>query len=189
MSVTGVPTEESSRGYDVGVEYNAANGAHFEATYFDQEIEDEIFFDLVGFSGYLQSLGVSTSTRIELAADAPLGERWQLFANWTHNNAEDAADQPRVYRPENLGNVGLLYRAASERLDFIANWRLVRDSSDIGGAALPDYEVLDISVSYDASETLEVYGRVQNATDETYQEVIGYNTAERSIYGGVRLRF
>jgi vitamin B12 transporter len=65
----------------------------------------------------------------------------------------------------------------------------VRDSSDIGGVALPDYEVLDLSVSYDASDTLEFYGRVQNATDELYQEVIGYNTAERSIYGGVRLRF
>jgi vitamin B12 transporter len=49
--------------------------------------------------------------------------------------------------------------------------------------------VLDLSVSYDASDTFELYGRVQNATDELYQEVIGYNTAERSIYGGVRLRF
>jgi vitamin B12 transporter len=183
------PTEESSQGYDVGLEYNAANGLHFEVTYFDQEIEDEIYFDLVNFSGYLQSPGISTSEGIEVGARAPLGDRWQLFANWTHNEAEDAADQPRVYRPENLGNVGLLYRAAGERLDFIANWRLVRDSSDIGGVALPDYEVLDLSVSYDASETLELYGRVQNATDEVYQEVIGYNTAERSIYGGVRLRF
>ena len=183
------PTEESSQGYDIGLEYNAANGLHFEVTYFDQEIEDEIYFDLVNFSGYLQSPGISTSEGIELAANAPLGDRWQLFANWTHNEAEDAAEQPRVYRPENLGNVGLLYRSAGERLDFIANWRLVRDSSDIGGAPLPDYELLDISVSYDASDTLELYGRVQNATDEVYQEVIGYNTAERSIYGGVRLRF
>jgi outer membrane cobalamin receptor len=30
---------------------------------------------------------------------------------------------------------------------------------------------------------------VQNATDEEYTEVVGYNTAERSLYGGVRLRF
>jgi vitamin B12 transporter len=183
------PTEESSEGYDVGLEYTAANGLRVEVTYFDQEIEDEIYFDLVSFSGYLQSQGVSTSEGIELAANAPLGDRWQLFANWTHNEAEDAAEQPRVYRPENLGNVGLLYRAAGERLDFIANWRLVRDSSDIGGVALPDYEVLDLSVSYHASDTFELYGRVQNATDELYQEVSGYNTAERSIYGGVRLRF
>ena len=35
-------TEESSQGYDVGIEYDAAN-VHFEVTYFDQEIEDEIF--------------------------------------------------------------------------------------------------------------------------------------------------
>jgi outer membrane cobalamin receptor len=44
-------------------------------------------------------------------------------------------------------------------------------------------------VRYDASETLRLFGRVQNAADETYQEVVGFNSAGRSIYGGVRLRF
>jgi hypothetical protein len=30
---------------------------------------------------------------------------------------------------------------------------------------------------------------VQNATDETYFEASGYNSAERAVYGGVRLSF
>jgi vitamin B12 transporter len=183
------PTEETSEGYDVGIEYDAANGLHFEVTYFDQDIEDQILFDLVSFAGYLQFPGTSTSKGVELVANVPLGERWELLANWTNNDATDTTDQPRVHRPENLGNIGLLYRAANERLAFIANWRLARDARDSGGAALPDYEVLDLSVTYDTSATLEIFGRVQNATDETYQEVVGYNTPDRSIYGGVRVRF
>jgi vitamin B12 transporter len=48
--------EESSSGYDIGLEYQSEAGLYLEFTYFDQEIEDEIFFDLSGFSGYLQSL-------------------------------------------------------------------------------------------------------------------------------------
>jgi len=48
---------------------------------------------------------------------------------------------------------------------------------------------LDLSATFDATELLQIYGRVQNATDEAYQEVVGYNTAGRSIYGGVRMRF
>jgi vitamin B12 transporter len=184
--------EETSRGYDVGVEYNGTNGVHLELTYFDQEIEDAIEFDLVFFSGYVQSTGVSTSKGVELGANVPFGERWELLANWTSNDAEDAAGQPRLRRPKNLGNFGVLYRAASERLALLANYRLTRDTIDttfLGRAPLPDYEVLDLSVTFDASALLQIYGRVQNATDETYQEVVGYNTAGRSIYGGVRLRF
>jgi vitamin B12 transporter len=181
-------TEESSQGYDVGIEYDAAN-VHFEVTYFEQDIEDEIFFDLVGFSGYLQSTGTSTSKGVEVAADIPLGEYWALVANWTSNDAVDAVGQPRLRRPETLGNVGLQYHAPEERLDFILNYRVARDSIDVDGVALDDYEVYDLSLTYALSDGFELFGRVQNATDEVYQEVVGYNTAERSVYGGVRLRF
>jgi vitamin B12 transporter len=182
-------TEESSEGFDVGLEYAAANGLRLEVTYFDQQIEDEIFFDLVNFSGYLQSTGTSTSKGIEVGADVPLGERWELLANWTNNDADSSTSVPRLQRPKNLGNLGLRYRAANERLSLIANFRMARDSVDIGFVALEDYEVLDLSVSYDASEKLQIYGRVQNATDETYEEAVGFNAAQRSMYGGVRLRF
>jgi vitamin B12 transporter len=88
--------------------------------------------------------------------------------------------------------VGVLYRSASERFALAANYRLARDAVDsVAGTvvALEDYDVLDVSLTYDLSNTLELYGRVQNATDESYQEISGFNAAERSTYGGVRLRF
>jgi len=186
-----VLTEETTEGYDIGIEY-AADGVRFEATYFDQEIQDAIEFDLAAFSGYLQTQGVSTSKGVELAADVALGERWQLLANWTYNDTEDVDGAQRLRRPKNLGNLGVQYSAANERLRFLANYRLSRDSVDtnfFSTVPLPDYEVLDVSASFDATESIQVFGRVQNVTDESYQEVLGYNTAERSIYGGVRLRF
>ena len=184
--------EETSRGYDVGIEYDAANGLHLEVTYFDQDIEDEIFFDLDTFSGYLQSPGKSASKGIEVAADIPIGERWVLLANWTHNDAQNTTNQQRLRRPKNQANVGVLYQSASERFAFVANYRLARDAIDsVSGTivSLEDHDVLDVSLSYDVSDALELYGRVQNAADERYQEVRGFNAAERSIYGGARLRF
>ena len=184
--------QETSHGYDVGIEYDGASGVHVELTYFDQKIEDAIEFDLVNFSGYLQSSGVSASKGLEVAANVPLGDRWELLGNWTHNDAEDAAGQQRVRRPKSQGNLGVQYDSANERLNFLASYRLSRDAIDAtfaGTVPLPDYEVLDLSVTFSASGLLQIYGRVQNATDETYQEVVGYNTAERSIYGGVRMRF
>ncbi len=184
-------SEETSEGYDVGIEYDAAR-LHFEVTYFDQEIEDAIEFDLTNFSGYLQLPGTSTSKGIEIAANVPFGERWELIANWTNNDAKTATGEQRLRRPEQMGNLGMLYRTQNDRLSFLANARIARDAVDSNFGtlvALPDYEVIDLSLTFDASEKLQVYGRVQNLTDETYFEVLGYNTAERAVYGGVRLRF
>jgi vitamin B12 transporter len=74
-------------------------------------------------------------------------------------------------------------------LNIIANYRLSKDSIDVGGVALEDYEVLDLSATFDLGDRVELHARVQNATDERYQEVSGYNTAGRSAYAGVRVVF
>lgn len=181
--------EESSRGYDVGVEYDAVGGVHLEATYFDQRIEDQIFFDLVGFSGYLQTPGRSTAKGVELGAAVPVGERWEVLANWTRNDAVDTGNVARLRCPENMGNFGLSYSSPDDVLRLIVNYRVARDAVDIGNAPLDDYEVLDVSLAYAVGDAVELFARVQNAADETYQEVIGYNAAGPSAYAGVRLRF
>jgi vitamin B12 transporter len=181
--------EESSGGYDVGVEYDATGGLHLEATYFDQDVEDEIFFDLVGFSGYLQSVGTSESKGVELGMTAPVGERWQILANWTHNHTSETDDARRLRCPKTLGNLGLSYTSPDDALRLIVNYRVSRDAIDIGGAPLDDYGVLDVSLAYSVSDAIELHARVQNAADEAYEEVAGYNTAGRSVYAGVRLRF
>jgi vitamin B12 transporter len=186
--------EEESEGFDLGIDYDAANGMHFEVTYFDQEITDEIFFDPTGFSGYLQSTGTSESTGVELGATAPIGERWELIANWTHNDATNTTNQPRLRRPKTLANFGVIYTSTSTALKLSANYRLARDAIDFDFAtdsnvALDDYDVLDFSISYAVNDTLELFARAQNVTDESYREVLGFNTAGREAYGGVRFRF
>src|SRR5690606_22496221 len=118
-----------------------------------------------------------------------LGEQWLVSGNWTHNDAEDTSNEQRLRRPRNLGNVSLQYRSPSQQLRFIASYRLSRDSIDVGGVALDDYGVLDLSVAYDVSSAVEVYGRLENATDEEYEEVIGHDSAGRAAYAGVRVRF
>jgi vitamin B12 transporter len=180
--------EETSAGYDLGIEYGAATGLRLELTYFDQKIEDEIFFD-PGFSGYLQSPGESTSKGIEIAADVPLGASWNLIANWTNNDTEDSTNQQRIQRPKNVANFGLAYRPGEGRFRLIANYRLSKDSMDVGGVALEDYEVLDLGATFELTDTWELRARIENATDESYQEVSGYNTLGRSAYASVRMRF
>jgi vitamin B12 transporter len=96
---------------------------------------------------------------------------------------------PRLRCPENIANLGLGYTSPNDALRLIVNYRVSRDAIDIGGTPLDDYAVLDLSLAYSVSDAVELYARVQNAADETYQEIVGYNTAGRSAYAGVRLRF
>jgi vitamin B12 transporter len=83
----------------------------------------------------------------------------------------------------------LWFRGAEERFSFIANYRLAKDSIDLGGVALHDYEVLDLSGNYEFGGGFELFGRIENAADEQYQEILGHNTTGRAAYLGARLRF
>ena len=185
--------EETSGGYDLGIEVTTDSGLYFEATYFDQEIKDEIFFDLSGFSGYLQTPGTIQSQGIELATTLPLNDQWSLTGNLTFNDTEDSSGQDRIRRPKRLGNVGVQYASTDEKFRFFAGYRLSQDSTDeifgLGRFPLDDYEVLDLSATYAVSDLIEVYGRIENATDEDYRETIGFFTGGSAAYGGVRLRF
>ena len=185
--------EESSSGYDVGIEFTSAQGLYLELTYFDQKIEDEIFFDLSGFSGYLQSLGTGKSRGLEFAFEFPVNDQWNLIGNVTYNDTENTVGQQRIRRPKNLGNFGVQFLSSNERTKLLANYRLASDSVDeifgLGRVALDDYQVLDVSGSYSVNESLEIYARLENAFDEDYQEVVGFNTAGRAGYAGVRFRF
>jgi vitamin B12 transporter len=95
----------------------------------------------------------------------------------------------RLRRPETLANLGLQYSSASDRLQFMGNVRIARDAIDVGSVPLDDYEVVDVSMSYAFNNLLELYARIENATDEEYQEVIGYHTPGRAGHAGVRFRF
>lgn len=185
--------EESSSGFDIGIEFSTAVGFSVEVTYFNQEIEDEIFFDLSGFSGYLQSVGTSTSSGVEFAFNVPLNDQWTIIGNATYNDTENTAGQQRIRRPEKFANLGAQFNSADEKLKLLVNFRLARDSVDevflVGRVALQDYEVLDISAAYSLSESFEVFARVENALDEDYQEVTGFNTPDRAGYAGIKFRF
>ncbi len=179
---------EQSEGYDLGVEYYAASGAHLEATLFDQSITDEIFFDLDSFSGYLQSSGRSRSKGVELAATQPLGDRFGLLGNVTLNDTADTANAARLRRPKRFGSLGMRY-VANDKVRVLVNVRFARDAVDIGGVRLSDYDVCDVSATFAPSSRIEVFARLENALDASYVEAVSFNTAPRAAYAGIRLRF
>ena len=183
--------EERSRGFEYGAEYRADNGSRFELLLFDQKIEDAILFD-PGFSGYLQERGSGTSKGVEAAVDYPLGRGWRLQANLSRNKTERPDGSRRLRRPEGLFNLAAAYRSPSGRFRFNGSYRAVRDAVDGGGSVqipLEDFEVLQLSGAYRISDGFDIHGRIENALDESYREVLDYRAPARAVYLGLRLRF
>ena len=178
--------EEKTRGYEIALEYSSAQGSRFESVYFDQKIDDSIFFDLAGFSGYLQEQGRSFSKGIELIAEIKLNEKWLLNANYSYNNTEDTAGEPRIRRPKNIANLGFSYRL--DALSVSSSVRFVKDFVDIGGE-LDDYALVDLSARFQVNEQLVVFARIENLFDRQYQDLAAFNTPGEAPHIGLKYQF
>ncbi|MCG8414464.1 MAG: TonB-dependent receptor [Pseudomonadales bacterium] len=179
--------QEESEGWEAGIEYFSGD-LRLEAVYFDQDVENAIFFDLAAFSGYLQDVGTSTSQGIELTAEIPVNDSFRVTSNYTYNDTERPNGDQRLRRPENLFNLGLSYTGMNGRLNVNGFYRYQADSIDSPGP-LDDFGVFDLTASFEINDSFRIYGRLENAFDEEYEEVIAYNSAERAAYVGVNFRF
>ncbi|WP_439133219.1 TonB-dependent receptor plug domain-containing protein [Pseudomaricurvus sp.] len=184
-----VLTEETSEGFDVGVELHTASGHLFEVVYFNQEIDDAIDFDVVGYTGYMQEDGLSRSKGVELNSELVLNDHLSLLANATYNDTATSTGEQRARRPRQVFNVGLQAMMLSERLRVNADVRGSYNAIDNDGSKLDEYEVLNVSATYFVMPQMEVYVRGENVMNADYQEVNHYNTSKAALYGGVRYRF
>lgn len=178
--------EETTQGYEVAVEYHTNGGSQFEAVYFNQEIEDSIYFDLASFSGYIQDIGQSSSKGLELIANWQLNNTFMLHGNYTYNETKDTAGNQRDRRPRHIANVGVDYTVSQFTLSV--NLRSVKDFID-AGQALDDYQVLDISARYQISKNLTTYARVENLFNSQYQDIAAFNTAGEALHIGMKYQF
>jgi vitamin B12 transporter len=184
-------SEETSQGFELGLEYFVGTQLKLEAVYFDQDVEDAILFDLDTFSGYLQDVGNSNSSGIELVADYALSANWALKGNYTFNETERPNGLQRIRRPEHLANLGVSYRSSDNKLSFNAFYRSSANAVDGNTVVVPldDFGVVDINARYQINQNVEFYARVENALDEDYQEINDFNSPQRGSYIGARLSF
>jgi len=181
--------QETSRGWEGGVEYVRGKQLHLEAMYFNQKVENAVNFDQVSWSGYLQDFGTSNSKGIELSGDWTMTGNWRLRANYTWNDTERPNGEQRLRRPRHLFNTGLSWFSSDARMNINAFLRASRDSIDLLFGApveLKDFEVLDLTANFSLTKNLQLFGRLENALDENYQQVAGYHTAGRAAYFGFR---
>ena len=180
--------QEESRGWEVGAQL-VAEKYHLEAIIFDQSVSNAIVFDLIGYSGYIQDIGRGASSGIELIADYRITQALSASANYTFNEADRPDGSQRFRRPNHLFNFGLRFAGFNNRMVINAFYRSQAEAIDVGQIALEDFGVLDLTASFQMTEMLRVYGRIENLLDEEYREILDYNTAGLAAYLGIKLKF
>ena len=155
----------------------------------DQKVDDEIYFDLVDFSGYLQGDGDSTSKGVEVVSEVPIGDMVALRGNYTYTDTQDFDGEQRLRTPKHMANLGILVTPMNGRLQVNLNYRLARDAAEEQSGKVDDSDVLDLSISYQVVDALQVYGRIDNLTDEDYEEIPTYNTPGIAGYAGLSYKF
>ncbi len=196
--------EEKSAGYELGVEWRFTEASFVELVWFHSEIEDEIYWlSLGGFTGgYFQVAGETLSQGIDVNGAVEVFDSLVISANYTYNDTElnenttlvgAMPGEQRPRRPKHKYNLSVAYDWWQDRVRLAAFYRNSRDTIDyvygVGPVPLEDHDVLDLTASWRIVDELEAYLRWENALDEDYQEVAGYNTAGSAAYAGIRLRF
>jgi len=185
---------ESSATLELGVEQQLGGGSFVKATGFYTQIDSLIqFVTLTSFPApftgqYQQVAGKSVSKGIELSGKWVLGDRFNMFGNYTFTDATDATGARLLRVPANDLVLGL---GAQFNDDWKGNvsLRYVADRPSEFGTKMPDYSVVNASVGYAVSDRAELYLRIENLFDANYQTAANFNASRRAFYAGLRASF
>ena len=176
---------EESEGWEIAV-LGALGNLDLELIWFDQEIDNEIIFDLATYSGYLQTQSTSRSEGIELVASLPLSERWLIEGNFTTLDATQQNGGDRAYRPEHTGRASVVFARDNWQTRLTA--RYTGKAVDPFMTSIDDTLTVDLTAQWQVSEQWSLEARVLNLTDRTDQQLPGYNMSGMTAYAGVRLK-
>ncbi len=194
---------ERSRSFDFGIERGDRNaGLHLAATAFRRASRALIdFVSCFGLKtgicanrpfGTYDNVNRARAEGIEFELGARVSERvrGQLAYSYIHAfNRDTGVDLAR--RPRHALSASLDWDSPLAGLKLGADARLVSDSFDdaTGFTRLDGYPLLTLRAGLPLSERFELYGRIENASDQRYEQAAGYGTYGRSAYAGVRVRW
>ena len=159
------------------------------ATIFNNTVDNLIEFNNDTFV-YEQNNGSTETSGLELSSNMRLSNTINLNANYTYTTSETG--NVKAVRVPKHDLVLQVESQLSEKFSSLASLRVARDIEDTvwpSNVQMPDYEVLDLSFTYDINGKSSAYLQVQNLADEKYETIKGYNTGGRQFFAGIRASF
>ena len=198
---------EAANTADLGLEHRfSALNATVSATVFRRDTRDQIDFVSCAFGataavcrphgvsrfGYYDNIARTRAQGLELTADARV-DALALSANYTYvaaiNQASGSANHHKdlARRPRSQANLNADYRTALG-LSLGVGVHYVGESFEDAANTyrLKAYALTDLRASFPLKPGLEIYGRVENLFDRSYEPTRDYGAPGRGVYLGVR---
>ncbi len=179
---------ERSRSAEVGFDrFIGANGV-FSATLFHNDFDNLIVYD--NLTNVFQNIGAAVTQGVELSGSGVLRNGWSAAASYTWLDTEQQdTGEALLRRPEHSGSlsIGYAYRAWRTTVVAVHNGTRadVTDLAPFGRVTNDAYTTADATVQY-AVAAFVPYLKLENVTDEEYQEVFGYPSQGRRLVAGLR---
>ena len=183
---------EKSRGWDAGIDQDLfAGSTTVSVTYFKNKFRNLFEYetvDFVTYSGRTVNRARATTEGAEVAVVARLNALVKTRASYTYLEAHNDVTGARLTRrPRHTGDAEVTLQATKQ---WIVGAGMHFVAARLNGAApMEDYTTARVFTSYAVRPNLLLKLRVENALDESYEEIFGYPALPRGIFGGVEWRF
>ncbi|MCB1691687.1 MAG: TonB-dependent receptor [Pseudomonadales bacterium] len=169
-----------------------------DASYFTARLTDEIdgfvFDGSTGTFTAANSDGVSTRRGVEISANWQVDNAFTLDGNATWLDATEPGGTREIRRPEQMATLRASYAfergsislganySSKQQDDFFPPYPPYQERVD-----LPGYTLVHLSGQYRVSQHATLTARIENLTDRTVEDVIGFREPGAAAYLGVRV--
>ena len=187
---------ERSTGIDVGVDQTLFAGhLNLSGSLFYNRYRDLIDFANVGcapaqFFGCYYNVGRAVTYGAEVSADAVLvPDEWRARLSYTHLIAKnDVTNAALLQRARNKGSLSVIYTGIPN-LELEGRATYSDAKLDFGFPApvrLAPWGRFDAFATYKINSELSLFGRIENISNQRYEDILNYQVAGRSFYAGLK---
>ena len=185
---------ETARNFDLGFEHQFLEGkAQVFATYFNRRSNDLIAFSSISFQS--ENIDKVTATGLEAGLSLNPTSKLDIRASYTlvdaiNRTAGANFGNRQALRPQHSASLTADWQTPFG-LSLGSSLLLIGDSFDNAAntVRLDGYALVGVRASVPVSDSLELYGRVDNLLDAQYTVVAGYSSFGRNATIGVRAKF
>lgn len=183
---------EESTGYDIGFEQPIANDRiRFGTTYFNNDIKNLIVFGPAPTYA-LDNIGAAKTSGFETFISVAFNERFSVRFDHTITDSVDEATHLELQRrPKNKASLAFIWRPID---DLTLSATLLASGEyqnyNRNGTAIvtnPGYKIFNLAANYTVAPGVTAFARIDNLTNEQYQDPTGFLRPGLGVFGGIRL--
>lgn len=197
---------EESESWEIGFEqYLFTDRILCGMTYFQNDYDDLITSVLVDPMFFIfgnRNVEQAESNGLEMFCNVYPTENLSLGVNYTylqtkHLSDTDSLDDRTVFlrRPKNSVSITANYSFCNKRGNIYTELLYVGGREDknfnvwpVERTRLEGYTLINMAAKFAVTDNIEIFGRMHNILDDSYEEVFNYDTQRFSLFGGVKLK-